>query len=475
MQNSNLSAKIFPNLRDDWLSFINKVSVDLQTMMTTYNNDKRRIKDLERIINKMEEISSLSKDNILEILNYKDLFMYIDNSLESSFDALKFFKEQNNFDNVAVKSIYERIINSPEIMQMNSEYNSLTIKITFDKERIKRLGELIRGSKIDYVLIKELVNKYKLSDNEKKNILFYPVVMLSIRQNDLKKDNVNIRKQEKEKFYRERFNELTNTFLNKKEELKDLLIKCFNVREKMNHQEIDMYTSFANNPNEVSGYDFTDENLFKIYTLSFFKIKKDIENFIDGMNDLSMEENDSDDELAFFGEMINEFDNVANKLKEYNKEEKTSFDETSNVFFALDAFSRLIIKEELLSSKNRNNIKALLQKIDNINNSKIEGVKTNHMLGVSEEEKLLNKNISMLTTSKFVIAYIMVNKSVLIIGGAENTTDKFDKIIRQAINRNIIPIKKQIALIEENDFDYIELQSRIIKSIVGEEEKVKTR
>ena len=474
MQNSNLSAKIFPRLREDWLSFVGKVSKDLQEMMVTYNNDKRRIKDLERIIGKIEEISSISKDNVEEILNYKELFMYIDNSLESSFDALKFFKDQNNFDNIAVKSIYERIVNSPEIMQMNSEYNSLAIKVSFDKERIKRLGELIRGSKIDYILIKELVNKYKLSNEEKKNILFYPVVMLSIRQNDVKKDNENIRKQEKEKFYRERFNELCTSYQDKKEKYKDLLVRCFNIREQMNHQEIDMYSSFASNPDEINEYDFNDDIKFKIYTLAFFKIKKDIENFIDGINDLEMNENDLDDELVFFGELINEFDSVASKLKETTKKEENDVEiDGGNVFFALDAFSRLIIKEELLSSKNRNSIKTLLQKVDNISNSKIDGVKTNHMLGVSEEERILNKNISMLTTSKIKLAYIMVNKSVLIIGGAENTNDKFDRIIKQAINKNIVPIKKQIALIEENDFDYIELQNRIIKAIIGEEEKAK--
>ena len=29
-----------------------------------------------RIINKMQEINSISKDNIIEIINYRDLFMY---------------------------------------------------------------------------------------------------------------------------------------------------------------------------------------------------------------------------------------------------------------------------------------------------------------------------------------------------------------------------------------------------------------
>ena len=478
MQNSNLSSKIFPSSKESWASFICKVEEDLQNMMITYNNDKRRIKDLDRIINKLEEIRNLSKDSIDEIFNYKELFMYIDNSLESSFDALNFFKSQDNFDNIAVKAIYERIVNSPKIIKINSEYSSLTIKVQFDKERIKRLTDLIRGAKTDYLLIEELVNKYEYDDNTKKSIMLYPLVMLSIRQNDLKnsKDIVAIRKQEKAKFYQERFNELCAKYAEKKEELKDLLITCFNVREKMNHNELDMYNSFVNNPDEINDYDFSDDIIFKIYTLAFFKIKKDIENFIDGISDLDMDETNLDDELVFFGEIINEFTDIANKLNELSNNEIIENNELdNNVFFALDAFNRLIIKDDLLMEKNRSNIKALLQKISNINNSKIEGVKTNHMLGMVEEENLLGKNISMLTTSKVRLAYIMVGKNILIINGDNHEIDKFDKVIKQAINKNIVPIKRQISLIEENNLDYIELQSKIVRAIMEEAEEDKIR
>ena len=472
MQNSNLSLKIFPSIKEDWLSFIQKVSKNLQDMMLTFNNDKRRLKDLERIINKMQEIKGLSKDNIEEILNYKELFMYIDNSLESSFAALNFFKTQNNFDNEAVKVIYERIINSPKIIKINSEYNGLSMKISFDKERIKKLGELIRGSKIDYSLIKELIDKYQLNDDMKKNVLFYPLVMLSIRQNEAKnnKEIIAKKKEEKDKFYRDRFNELCKYYQTRKEELKDLLVKCFNVREKLSHNEIDMYNSYINNPTEIAEFGFDDNIKFKIYILSFFKIKKDLESFIDGISDLQIDDVNLDDELVFFQEMINEFNEIANKLVQLTKDNEEELDEfENNVFFALDAFNRLIINEELLSEKNRSSLKALFHKIENTSNSKIDGVKTNRMLGVSEEEKVLGKNISMLTTSKIKLAYIMVGKKVLVIDGVDNNNDKFDRIVRLAISKNIVPIKKQIAWISENNLDYCNLQKTIISEIMGED------
>lgn len=477
MQNSNLSSKIFPIIKDDWSNFIKKVEDELQQLMDTYTTNKRRLKDLERLITKLKEISNISKDNVIEILNYKELFMYIDNSLESSFNALKFFIDQDNLDNVAVKEIYERIVASPKIIKINSEYNSLLIKIGFDKERIKRFNELIRGSKVDFTLIKELLNKYKLDDKTKKNILFYPTLMMAIRQTDVKDNKAVIteNKEEKAKFYQNRFNELVNEYQNKKTELKDLLIHAFNIRKNMSKSEIDMYSSYANNIDELNSYDFNDEIKTKIFVLAFFKIKKDIESYIDGISDLQMEEIDLDSEIVFFHEMIEEFNHIANLLNEIIKVDEQNEEVTNNnVYFALDAFNRLIINKDLLVDKNKSSIKALFQKADSINNARIEGVKTNPVLGVEDEEKLIGKTISMITTSRMKLAYIVVNKNILIITGVDNSNERFDRLVKLAVNKNLFAIKNQIALIESEDVNYIELQNQIIDGILGEKEENKT-
>ena len=474
MQNSNLSSKIFPIIKEDWLSFIKALEKDLQQMMIAYNNDKRRIKDLARLISKLEEITTLSKNNIEEVLNYRELFLYIDNSLESSFDALNYFKTQGNFDNVAVKAIYERIINSSKIMMINSEYNGLSIKIRFDNERIKKLNELLQGNKVDYGLIKELLKKYRFDNNKKKNILLYTIVMLSIKQNEINnsKENDENKKMARNNFYRDHFNELVKKYQIIKENNKDLLIGCFKIKEKMNKKEINMYESFSSNPEEAGSYDFDDNAMLKIYVLATFKIKKDIENYIDGISDLVMESSDLDDELVFFNEMIGEFENNVCRLKPLITSEEEIIDVAdNNIYFALDIFNRLLIKD-LLTDKNINNIRALIQKVDVVENSRIDGVKTNHMLGVSEEEKMLGKNISMLTTSKLRLAYITVNKNILILGGIDNN-DKFDHLIKVIVNKNMFAIKNQISLIEKEDINYIELQNRIIDDILKEKSKIR--
>ena len=463
MQNSNLSSKIFPIIRADWVDFIKLVEKELEQLMNSYNHDKRKLKDLERLMNKIKEITEISKDNVEEILNYRDLFMYIDNSLESSFNALKFFKEKDNFDNVAVKEIFERIIHSQEIIVKGSEYNSLRIKVRFCGDRIKVLNDLIRGSKVDFSLIKELCDKYKIDEGKRKNILFYPVVMLAIKQKDLKATKEE-KENEKKEFYQKRFNELSEKYHNMKDEYKELRNLCFNVREKMTRRELDMYSPYENKPSESNGNNNSDETKFKIWTLAFFKIKKDIEDYIAGISDLIKDCSDLDDELAYFNVLIDDFQSIADYLIGLipNNKEMDSENENS-IYFALDSFNRVII-DEIVNDRNLSSIKALIEKIVNVSNSKIEGVKTNHMLGVENEEKLLGKNISMITTSKVKLAYVMVGKSILIIAGCD-VTDRIDIAVRLAVKKNLFAIKKQISEIEQEDADYIELQNEIIGNI----------
>ena len=473
MQNSNLSTILFPRLKESWSIFISRIEKDLRDMVSASRSDEKRLEELRDTIKDLEEINSLSKDNIEKIMDYRDKLLAIDESLKMSFDALDFFKRQNDFDSKAVRAIFENIITSPSIIKVRSEYNRLLIKIPVDKEIIKKYSELIRGGKVDYSLINELLDKYKFDDKTKKDVLSYTIVMLSIKQKTIKNDKEDSLKksEEKLKFYQDRFKELCHNYQEKKENLKDLLMKCFITRKKLSPQELSMYNAYASNPNEISKNGFKDEVMFKIYTLAFFKIQKDIKNYIDGFSELSMEENDLDDELKFFQEMLNEFDDIADKLNSLSKDSKEVDDEISNnVFFALNAFNHLIIDEDVLE-ENKSNIKALFQKADNITNARIEGVKTYHMHGVEEEEKELGKNISMIVTSKVKLAYIMVNKSILIVSGADFNNARFDRIVKLAINNNMLAIKKQIALITENNLDYIEMQEGIVKNYLKDEDQ----
>ena len=153
MQNSNLS-KLLPILKRDWTLFIDTIEKDVEEAISSLNKDLRRAKELNRIINKIDDIVASCDDNIINILDHRDLFLYVDNTLDESFAALMFFKEKNNLDNYAVRQIYEKITNSPKIVKMQEEYKNLSIKIQFIRDRIKKIQNLLHHF---YAIIKIII------------------------------------------------------------------------------------------------------------------------------------------------------------------------------------------------------------------------------------------------------------------------------------------------------------------------------
>lgn len=471
MQNSNLS-KLLPVLKRDWALFIETIEKDIEDMITSLNKDLRRAKELNRIINKIDDVIKSCDNNIINILDYRELFLYVDNSLESSFAALMFFKEKNNFDNSAVYQIYKNIINSPKIVRMQDEYQHLAIKIKFMKERVKNIQNLLKGNNIDIDLVTDLIKKYEFDEKTQKNIWLYIITSMGVKQKEVKEEEVIEEKEEtpSQEVFQEEFRTLVKNYQNKKEELKDILIKCFSIRQKMSKEDYLTYCGYINDSDELLRENFKEEELIKIYTISFFRTKKDIEDLIDGIEDYSFEDiNAFKEEIAFINEEILELDRVARNLRELVKEEKNTEEQDEyNVFFLVDGMSRLVIPEDLIN-ENRRNIMALLRKSANMDNANIEGVKTNRMLGVSDTERLIGKNLSMITTSKIILSYITVGKNILVITGTKVTDDTIKNDTISAINRNYMGIKRQIAYIEDSDLDYLDLQNNIIKNIIEEE------
>ena len=480
MENSNLSSKILPIIKNDWTSFIDILQKELLNMNNILNEDLRRIKELDKLINKLKEIINVSKDNPELILEYQELFTYVDSSLASSFEALRFFKENDNFDNSAVSVIYNRIINSLNIVEKIDEHRNLTIKTQFLRERMKRIQSLLRGNIIDFDLINELVDKLKVTDEVKKNIIAYPFIMLAVRQKEItdKKDNTvsldKTRQEEQIKKNKERFDEICQKYHDMKEKYKNLLLLCFEVRKDLSLDEVKMYSNYINDSMELLTESFDKDAISKIVVLNLFKVKKDVENIIAGIQDMVTDNSiDLKDELDYLDEMIKEFNETIQTVLKFDYDKNGDKVHEKNIlktFFALDAFNRLLIDKDLLID-NQSSVIALIEKIAGSVNAKIEGARTNHMLGVSDLEKLLEKNISMITSSKIMLAYIVVDDSVLIISGTLAGSDKFNHEIISTVKRNIVSIRRQIELIKHNDLDYVELQNSILKTIIQDDDE----
>ena len=91
------------------------------------------------------------------------------------------------------------------------------------------------------------------------------------------------------------------------------------------------------------------------------------------------------------------------------------------------------------------------------------------MPGVSDLENVIKKSIMVFTINDINTVFIQVNNSILIIYASKVSIDNFERNVRHVVAKNIVPIKKQIELIINNDIDYIELEKRI----VGDNKKTK--
>jgi hypothetical protein len=485
MQNSKLSTIIFPRLNDSWQHFIQKVNEELANDISADRNNLKRRNELKYAIPKIKEAKEESKGNIAEILKYRDAFVVADNSLSTLFDAIEFFKNVDNLDNDAVNTLYQQIISSPVILGLGDEYNGILLKQESHKKTIKPLEDLVNGKKFDQELIKKLLDKYNFNDKTKKDVLFYVLVMSTVKQNTVKKTPITRvdRKAEKQRLQREKLKELCELYNEKLETYKDLLAYCYNLREKMSAADKVMYqgyTAYAIDTNLKEEYGFNDDELLKIYALQLIGEKNDLEEYISGLSDIQMDNVDLSSEIAFLQEFLNEFDELVKKVGEFSKDNEQVIEDEENVentrvFFAHDPWQRLIVNPKLISS-NKNGLNAFIRKVNSSSNYKIDGVNANQMLGVDLAEKAIGKTIYIYSATNYKLAYAKVKDSVLVLGIADANDTKFDSTLNSIVRGGCEAIKRQISIIESGDIrkeEYIELQKNLVSELLNEENKTK--
>lgn len=476
MQNSKLSTIIFPKLGDSWQQFIKKVEEDLNNVALSQENGSKRINFLKDNMPRIKKIIEASKDNVSEILKYRQLFTSLDKDLSSFFDALEFFKAQDNFDNDAVMVLYKKIVESPTILRLGEEYNSLLYQKEHNSQ--KSLEDLISGKKIDQSLIIKLLDKYDLDEKTKKDVLLYSIVMTSIKQKEI---DSSVRKEKKKKSYEETISELKSLcedFAKAKDEYQDLYNTCYSIKQNMTPNDMDMYkgyTDYSVDTDLANKFGFDNSELLKIYALQFIEHRNNIVDYIDSLCDLQMENSKLSDEVEFLRMFIGEFKEIAkrvNRLSKENSIEKEEENEDNRVFFALTAFNTLIVDKNLIVN-NRNSLNAFIRKVNTSKTHQIDGIRVVPMIGVKDVEELLGKTIFMLKASNYKLAYIMVNNCVLVLDMADANDTKFDSAFRHIIRGGILAIQRQISLIEDMNSDYIDLQKELTKDLLSENEMKK--
>lgn len=475
MQNSKLTTKILPSITESWEHFIRLVATELEQLKQTNRKNSSRSKELLNHISKIDDIKRLCETDASKILEHRVFLLYIDPTLENSFDALEFFKEQDNLDNDAVRIIYNKIINSPEIVKLNEKYHNLMMKLNFANDQTKPLEELIRGKKLDQNLIIELLDKYNLDDKTKKDVLLYAMVKSAVKQDEVKnnKETTATLREEKAKLYREKIKELCEIYRKIDAGNNSLYDKLFAKIQNMSSEEKAICKAYSGKPSEAKQSGFDDIVMLKVYITALFRLREEIEEYIDSLAEVQMEKTNLKDDIDFLKEEIDEYDNILTEINNLMKDEKQVEDdeEDINVFFAVDAFRRPLIDTDLLEN-NHKSINAFIEKARYINNNLIEGINVTSMLGVQEAEELLSRNVYLVSSSNYKLAYIVVNNSIFVIGMAERTDEKFDRSFVRLVKDNRSTLRNQIVYIKEKDKDYIDLQRYIRERYLEKEEKV---
>lgn len=446
MQNSKLSAIIFPKLANSWNIFIQRVEEELNSIKLNNKSNANMVKELKTYIARIKEIKRKCSLNILEIFNYRVFLPHVDSSVEKYLKALDVLQERNNLDNDVVKTLYDNIINSPGIVSLSEKYNNLAFKNSFAEAEMKHLEDLIEGKAYNQALIEDLLDKYRLSEDIKKDVLLYAIVMNSVNQksiSNLNNKNVN------NKSFHDSFIKLCYKYDEKKSKISKLLSTCYDIVHKMSSSEISMYKGYAYENDYIVGLD--NDRLLKIMAMVLLKQKKDIEDYIESISELETEGCHLNGEIAYFKDLLNNFDRVIEKMQELTNDNQKEI--INNIFYALDPFNRLIPNKDLLSIYNKG-FKKLIQKFNNVST-----------LTDKEIEALLKKKVNYINTDDYLLSYIEINNNILVLSITNPEDNKFDKWINRLIKRNIIPIKKQIRLIEEMNNDYIELQKEIAEEL----------
>lgn len=465
MQNSKLTNIIIPNLAESWKLFIQKVTDELRQLKTDHSRENNRCKELSIHIPKLAEMKRKCNDNIKEIYNYRIFLSYVDDSLElkNFLNGLDYLKEHDNMDNDAVKSLYNSIINYPRIVSLNEEYDRLLLKTKLNKDQIKTYENLINEEVINISLITELLDKYDLPDNIKKNVLTYALAMSSKKEYTSDKEVSSNKTNAK-------FGELLKIYEEINKNNQELIARCLYNYKNINESQRESYEKIASKWEEISSKDFNKGELLKIYMVAFVKTKQSIESLTESVKDLRMDDISLNKEVNYFKILIKKYNKLIEIITSLTITNEEIIDDEDRVFFAHNTFNILLIDKEILR-KNIDSFEKYINEVNNSSNRLDDDVETYRMLGVDEVEDLLDKRINVLKTLDYKLAYVMVDDNVLVISIADISDFNFERGFVRLVKTNANTLKKQIKYIETKDKEYLKLQSELKEDLLNQRKK----
>ena len=428
---------------------------------------------------KIAKIIKISKNDINFIFNHEELFCELDSSLLPKFGILQAYKQREILDNENAIQIYKDIISSQKVNKILNDYDEYNVKLDLLQDKINIINSLIYGEKYDSKLILDLCDKYKFNDQDKRYILFYPIIISSrknIKERIANKDNeeiIDTNDNHFEKSYEDEFQFQVERFKKIKDSYSQILSKYYQLIAQMNPSLFNYYKNYIDIKEEYNINDFYEsyeDVVLKIKAITLFEDKSEIEIYI---SDLMSEKVKKIDDVELLESYINDFENNIKELIELDKSEdeldneKTSRD---RVFFALDQKGNLLMPYSVEDSKIFLNI---LDRVDSGSLLIKNGSNVKHLKGAESAEKLLNKTIFLLSCSGKMFSYIKFNDKennelIMILTYALEKSNSICNDTISVVRHNIDSILSQIKLIQNMDQDYLNEQNIIKESIIGD-------
>ena len=265
---------------------------------------------------------------------------------------------------------------------------------------------------------------------------------------------------------KKRYSELDSTY-------GEISKRYFDILNKMQPIEIATYEIYSKLTDEEfkkiddssvkSNY---EEAEAKILSLKLIKLKKDIE---DTINIVTGENFNDKDNIEFLEELINEYQNIGDKLIQVDKKvlEKNKntheVDNLSNVYFLIDDTEKIVLPSEATEFLPIYSKMAKLEEVDNI-------IKTAPFL-VKDVSDSLGRTPFARRINNSAISFVKIKanedstgNSILIIAAAPISRRGYTAIqkeTRRIVSQYGSEIKSQIDLIEGRNSEYLQLQEEI--------------
>lgn len=479
MANSKLERDL-PFIEDNWKVFISLVKDEITSEYDSLQEFELQYKKYSRL----DKIVHYSENNIGFILEQKEFFIELDESLESKFNILEAFKRRNNLDNDIALSTYKSIVEKGTVKKALAKLSDTKANIDYTKDYINRLKDLVNGEVYNFDLITELTSKYDLDSQAKNAILIYPVIKsarLNVKAIN-KEEELGLEEKQSYRYLfdiqKERYNKLIS-------ERKELLDKYYNIISGMSPLVSTTYRGFIKLseteldeiPDEYFGKDYP-ECKSTISAMQVFDTKSEIESLIENIvtNDYTNAE-----DIEFLNEYIDTFDNELKKL-ELLDEKVVIIDKTNDinlddkkVFFLTDEEGKPFISEDTTNDHSKSLVN-LINKGDQGLTARKKGSNVKHLLGkkIEEIERKLDKTVFMLINGQIIVSYVKVNlenkeennEGIVIITSCGVHPNTIVENTADVINKNLDWVVTQIASIEALDKKQMKLQESVRKSIM---------